>query len=207
MEKSANSTSSPTIATHKGRNKRTIYILVIIIVISLLVAGIFYTLSNRPAQYQVNPNAVFIGAYSTYAGKTTILGQTITMQLREEITNLTNAKVEILSQLAIKSTLFGNLYEYHNTTWLDLGSPNFYFNNLTLINKSESNITFPGVGSRDCIIYEYNFKPNNDLEGTITMYADKSLGWAYKFDCDFSTSEIVLDISLPLQETNVSGLK
>jgi hypothetical protein len=190
---------------NRNRHKTLIYALIGIVVIAGVIAGLAYFVSIPPKEAKQNTNALFVGAYATYTGQTTVIGQTVTTTLRQEVVNLTSTQVEISNSLSIDS--FVNLYKYQNTTWFSLGDPTFHVDNLTLINKSESNVTFPTVGTRECIIYNYNFTPNSNLEGTVTVYSDKNLGWAYKFDCNFTAEVIPINIELPLQDTNITGLK
>jgi len=205
MENSSNQTPPSSQNSNSKRKRTLIYALIGIIIVAGVIGGLAYFVSIPPKKPEPNTSALFVGAFATYSGQTTVMGQTVTTTLQQEVVNLTSTQFEVSISLSIDS--FINLYKYQNTTWLSLGDPTFHVDNLTLISKSESNVTFPVIGTRDCIIYDYNFSPNSNLEGTITVYSDKNLGWAYKFDCSFTAEGMTINIELPLQDTNVPGLK
>jgi hypothetical protein len=179
-----------------SKEKKLIIITIVLLVVANLVMGglVVYKL--------LIPRTFFFkGAYAVYYGKTSTLFATINMTLRLEIVDINTTHAKILTYIKAETPL-GGVYEYQNTTWINLKNPN----KDSLIRSYEDTIYVEKIGTRNVIVYEYREKA-----GTGIWYMDKKTGWPIKIRFIFeqsSTQRIFgQSIDLNLIDTNVPGLK
>jgi hypothetical protein len=200
--------TAPSNQTGNNKHKRIqICALIAVIILVGATTSLFFFSSTLFPKSKPNTNALSIGAYANYYGETAVLGQTVGMQMREEIVELNSTQVKILTHVTINSNLAGKLYEYQNTSWMNITEKNYNTENMILLNKVQENVNFPNIGNRDCIVYEYQSQMGDTLQGTMTVYVDKNLDWPYEFAFDVTTNGMTIQISLLIQDTNVQGLK
>ncbi|MGC9165945.1 MAG: hypothetical protein ACP5GU_09610 [Thermoprotei archaeon] len=166
-------------------------LLIIIIIVLLVIGGLVV--------YQLLiPRTFFKGAYAVYYGKTSILFATINMTLRLEIVDINTTYAKILTYIKAETPL--GVYEYQNTTWINLKNYTYNIEGSNLIRSYEDTIYIEKIGTRNVIVYEYRNKA-----GTETIYyIDKKTGWPIKIRYTSIFGQI---IDLNLIDTNVPGLK
>ncbi len=173
---------------------KTKILLVITIVILIVLSGFI-------AYQFLRPRTFFKGAYATYNGKTTVLLMTINITLRLEVVDLNSSHAKILTYIRINTPLGSG--EYQNTTWVNFKNYTYNTENAKLIKSYENTIYVEGIGTRDCIIYEYKNKAGNE----IIYYVDKETKWPIKIRYTLTPFNQEIGIDLNLVDTNVPGLK
>lgn len=168
----------------------------VIVVVAVIVVGSFlvYWLFLRPQA----PSWLFDGAYAKYYGETSILLFTVKVTCRLEVMDFNNTHARMHIYMKAETPL--GTQEFQNTTWADLGERTYEIGETGPTRRYEEVIYIEGIGTRDCIVYEYSYLP------PIWFYVDKEIGFPIKMKMGTSGT-VGYSLDLNLVETNIPGLK
>ncbi len=169
---------------------KTKKLLIIVAIVLLVIGGLVV--------YQLlTPRTFFKGAYAVYYGKTSVFFVPINMTLRLEIVDTNTTYAKILTYAKVETPL--GVYEYQNTTWVNLKNYTYSIEGSHLIRSYEDTIYVEKMGTKNVIVYEYKNKAGSET----IFYIDKKTGWPIKIKYTL----IFGQIDLNLIDTNVPGLK
>jgi hypothetical protein len=214
--------SSTTVAPSKSRFK--LIALVAIVAVSVIVGAFLVSafISAPPPQGQ--DAWLFKGAYATYKGSASIsakdLGSIIDMSMsidftiRQEIVDFNDTHVLISTSFQMSSSFgdYGGDSEQHEESgWIPLSEMGlmtaFEDEDIDLTNSYESTVNIDGIGTRTCMVYEYDIS-NEGL--TMTVYVDKTIEWPLKMTMSMRNTELPdgsIELDINLIETNIPALK
>ncbi|MGB9693883.1 MAG: hypothetical protein ACPLYF_03475 [Fervidobacterium sp.] len=183
------------------KGKRRIFAVVAGVIVVLVVAFAVYWFFFQPQGIPW----LFRGAYAKYHGETTVLFVTVKLDLRLEVVdyNATHAKMLMYVKM---ETPFGS-QEFQNVTWSDLTKKSYEVEGYDLKRTYEQETYVEGIGTRTCVIYEYESKTS---PGTLMiMYVDKNVGWPIKmrFTSEATQNMPSMSLDLNLTESNIPGFK
>ncbi|MEM1550442.1 MAG: hypothetical protein QXL85_04585 [Candidatus Bathyarchaeia archaeon] len=184
-----------------GKKSRKALYAVMAIVIVGLGAFLYYWFFVRPQA----PPWLFKGAYAKYHGETTILFVTVKMDMRLEVVDYNATHAKMLMYVKMETPL--GLREFQNITWSDLSKKSYEFEGYNLKRTYEQEVYIEGIGTRMCIIYEY--EPKTAYGTLMTVYVDKTVKWPIKikFSSEVTQTIPLISFELTLTESNIPGLK
>jgi len=188
------SVSTKTNNFEKNSGIKIVLVVAFIVIISL--SSIIYWWFPKTESPWISENA-----YTTYEGKTTLLGLislNVTVRLEVVDSNLTHANVLSYVKLETNST---DPAEYQKIIWINFENKSLTMEDSELIDVYEETIYIEGFGNRDCFVYEY-ITENRDL----IFYLDKQTVWSIKLNYGLE-GEFDLSLDLNLVETNIPELK
>jgi hypothetical protein len=182
------------------RNLKLIAIVAAVVAVVVVSALALALLSSNP---KGNSAWLFKGAYAKYSGTAKVMFVDVSFSIRQEVVDWNSTHAQLLAQVSMGS-LVSETVESEQTMWVDLSKNQYMIDNATLINSYEANNLYvEGVGTRNCIVYEYA------TDGpTMTIYVDKAIGWPLKMKISMTGAEsVTLEMDITLVETNIPGLR
>ena len=130
------------------------------------------------------------------------------MQFRLEIVDINGTHFKGLTYIKIDSNNAGTIYEDQNTEWapLSVDTMDYTVEDMMFVSKKEDSVYFPNLGTKDCLIYEYQYKAGTGIDGSMTVYLEPNSGWAYRIELTVKVSGFEMDFDLPLESTNIHAL-
>jgi hypothetical protein len=213
--------SSTSVAPSKSRFK---LIAIVAIVAVSVVVGAFLVSAFISAPPQGQDAWLFKGAYATYEGSASIsaedlggmldMSMSIDFTVRQEIVdfNDTHALVSTSFQMSSSFGDFGGeTVEDEESAWVPLSEMGlmtaFEDEDVDLTNSYESTVNIDGIGTRTCMVYEYEIA---DDGLTMKVYVDKTIEWPLKMTMSMTNTDIPdgdLEVDINLTETNIPSLK
>ena len=212
------STNTPQPKSHIKLIAVTAIVAVTVIVGALLVSG--FISSPQP---QGQDAWLFKGAYATYEGSASIsaedlgsffdLSMSIDFIVRQEIVdfNETHALISTSFQMSSSFGEFGGDTEQNEeSAWVPLSEMGlmtpFEEGDMDLTNSYESTVNIEGLGTRTCMVYEYNIADEGLM---LTLYVDKAIEWPLKMKMSMTNTELPegIELDINLVETNIPALK
>ena len=177
-----------------SRLKRPRVLMIVVVAIIVLGSFLVYWLFPRPQA----PSWLFEGAYAKYYGETSILLLTVKVTCRLEVLAFNSTHARIHTYVKAETSL--GTQEFQNTTWADLGKKIYEIGGTSPTRSYEESIYVEGIGTRDCMVYEYSYLP------PIWLYVDKEIGFPIKMKVGTSDT-VSYSLDLNLVETNIPRLK
>ena len=141
------------------------------------------------------------GTYAIYQGQAEILSISIQFNARMEVIDLNSTHINIQTSFDMASS-FGSS---ENTTsiWVNREEMNFQPEGLNLSSSYTTQVTLPNLGTRNCIVYEYN-----DQDFSAAYYVDSTLHWPLKMVMTSPTSDTgqSYNMDVNLVDSNIPGL-
>ena len=201
-------------------NKRIVLIATIIIVCALSATVVSYGLltTNVPnsnlqndtqdiTQPSTTPQPssptteITKGTYATYQGQAEILSISIQFNARMEVIDLNSTHINIQTAFNMASPLGSS--QDSTSMWVSREEMNFQPEGLNLNNSYTTQVTLPNLGTRNCIVYQYN-----DQDFSATYYVDSTLHWPLKIIMTSPTSDTgqSYNMDINLVDSNIQGL-
>ena len=166
---------------------------------------------------------LFKGAYATYEGSASIsaedlgsffdMSMSIDFTVRQEIVdfNETHALISTSFQMSSSFGEYGGETEQNEeSAWVplsEMGLMNaFEEGDMDLTNSYESTVNIEGLGTRTCMVYEYNIADEGLM---LTVYVDKAIEWPLKMKMSMTNTELPegIELDINLVETNIPALQ
>ena len=166
---------------------------------------------------------LFKGAYATYEGSASIsaedLGSFIDMSMsidftvRQEIVDFNETHALISTSFQMSSSFGeygGDTEQNEESAWIPLSEMGlmtaFEDGDLDLTNSYESTVNIDGLGTRTCMVYEYDIADEGLM---LTVYVDKAIEWPLKMKMSMTNTELPegIELDINLVETNIPALK
>ena len=176
----------PPNSINNSRNKSKLknYGVVAIVLVVALAGSLitFSLLAPQAKEAQQLRDSLFVGAYASYYGETTVIGQKLGLQLRLEIADMNSTHIKTLSYIKLDGNTAGKVYEQQFTNWTakNEGGMDFKVYGMIFLSKKDDSVYFPTLGTRDCTIVEYQYKAGTGIDGSMTVYLEPTTGWPYK---------------------------
>jgi len=183
------------------KSRKVLYAVIAVVIIAAVLGAFLYW-------FYIAPQGIpwlFKGAYAKYHGKTTVLFVNVELDLRLEVVDYNATHAKLLMYMKMETPLGSQ--EFQNVTWSDLSKKSYDVEGYNLKRTYEQETYIESIGTRTCIIYEYESKT---APGTLmTMYVDKSVGWPVKMKFSSETTQTMpgMSLDLTLTESNIPGLK
>lgn len=171
----------------------------IVLAISTLVLIIGYKPMDN-SQQSMAESWMFKGAYAIYEGQIGSLSMPVSINETIQVTDLNATHVQIQTNSSI-ATSFAQTLSDQTTLWLNKTSINFQPTGMTLAGTNNAKITVRGIGSRDCIAYDYSNQAIN-----ATYYIDKVLQWPVRIVFTTIFENQTYHIEFNLKDTNIKEL-
>jgi hypothetical protein len=207
--------------TQPKRNTKLIAVIAIVAVAVVVGALLVSAFISNP-QPQGQDAWLFEGAYATYEGSTSIsaeeLGGMLDMSIsidftvRQEIVDFNDTHALISTSFEMSSSFgeFGGDSEQNEeSAWVPLSEMGLMtaFEDIDLTNSYESTVNIDGIGTRTCMVYEYDI---SDEGLSMTIYVDKAIEWPLKMKMSMTNTELSgaeLELDINLTETNIPALQ
>lgn len=195
--------------------------LIAIVAVSIIVGALLVSAFISSPQGQAA--WLFKGAYATYEGSASIsaedLGSIFDMSLsidfaiRQEIIDLNDTHALISTSFQMSSSFGeygGESEQNEESAWVPLSEMGlmtaFEDEDIDLINSYESTVNIDGIGTRTCMVYEYEIS-NEGLK--MTAYVDKAIEWPLKMTMSMANTQLLgsLELDINLTETNIPALQ
>jgi hypothetical protein len=173
---------------------------VIIFAVSLSAVLIDYHFLTMPQQ-NLSESWMFTGAYASYQGYVVSFSAPYNISAKIQVTDLNASHVQIQTNSRIE-TSFAPALEDQSILWLNKTDLNFQPPSEMLAKKYGTQITVNGLGTRDCITYEY---VNDGIN--VTYYVDKVVQWPVKLVYTTIFEKQTYSLEFYLKETNIIELK
>ena len=171
--------------------------------IVLAISSLVYIIGYQPMDNTPQGMAeswMFIGAYATYEGQIDSLSIPYNINETIQVTDLNATHVQIQTNSTI-ATSFAPTLSDQTTLWVNKTNINFQPKGVTLAGTYNTKISVRGIGSRDCIAYDYTNEAIN-----ATYYIDKVLLWPVRIVYITIFENQTYYIEFSLKETNIKGL-
>ena len=166
---------------------------------------------------------LFKGAYATYEGSASIsaedlgsmldLSMSVDFTVRQEIVDFNDTHALISTSFQMSSSFGdygGDTEQNEESAWVPLSEmglmTGFEDEEIDLTDSYESTVTIDGLGTRTCMVYEYNI---SDEGLTLTVYVDKTIDWPLKMKMSMTNTELDggIELDINLTETNIPALQ
>lgn len=196
--------------------------LIAIVAVAVVVGALLVSAFISTPQPQGQDAWLFEGAYATYEGSTSIsaeeLGGMLDMSIsidftvRQEIVDFNDTHALISTSFEMSSSFgeFGGDSEQNEeSAWVPLSEMGLMtaFEDIDLTNSYESTVNIDGIGTRTCMVYEYDI---SDEGLAMTVYVDKIIEWPLKLSISMTNTELSgaeLELDINLTETNIPALQ
>ncbi len=171
--------------------------------IVLAISSLVYIIGYQPmdnTQQGTAESWMFIGAYATYEGQIDSLSISYNLSATIQVTALNATHVHIQTKSSI-ATSFSPTFSDQTTLWVNKTNISFQPEGVTLAGTYNTKISVRGIGSRDCIAYDYTNEAIN-----ATYYIDKVLLWPVRIVYITIFENQTYHIEFSLKETNIKGL-
>ena len=224
LESESGNVTYSTNATQSKSNTKLIALIAVVavaVVVGALLVSAF--ISNPQPQSQGQDAWLFKGAYATYEGSASFsaedLGSMIDMSMsmdftvRQEIVDFNDTHALISTSFEMSSSLGefgGDTEQNEENAWVPLSEMGlmtaFEDEDIDLTDSYESTVTIDGLGTRTCMVYEYNI---SDEGLTLTVYVDKTIDWPLKMKMSMTNTELDggIELDINLTETNIPALQ
>jgi hypothetical protein len=207
--------------THPKSNTKLIAIIAVVavaVVVGALLVSAFILIPQPKGQ----DAWLFKGAYATYEGSASIsaedLGSLLDMSMsidftvRQEIVDFNDTHALISTSFQMSSSFggYGGDTEWNEeSAWVPLSQVGLMtaFEDVDLTNSYESTVNIDGLGTRTCMVYEYEI---SDEGLALTVYVDKAIEWPLKMTMSMTNIELQdygLELDINLVETNIPALQ
>jgi len=167
---------------------------------SILISG--QNPSNSQAGNQNNPQSwMRIGSYATYDGQASILGIDVSFNAKMQIVDVNQTHIQVATDFNM-STPYGAT-ENQTTAWVSRENMTFQQDGMTLNNTYNAQVTLAKLGTRSCIVYEYN---NDGISAA--YYIDNTIHWPVRIVMTSPTSVdgLSYNMDINLVDSNIPGL-
>ena len=192
------------------------------VAVAVVVGALLVSAFISPPQPQGQDAWLFKGAYATYEGSVSIsaedlgsffdMSMSIDFSVREEIVDFNDTHALISTSFEMSSSFgeFGGDSEQNEeSAWVPLSEMGLMtaFEDIDLTNSYESTVNIDGIGTRTCMVYEYDI---SDEGLSMTIYVDKAIEWPLKMKMSMTNTELSgaeLELDINLTETNIPALQ
>jgi hypothetical protein len=199
--------------------------LIAIVAVAVVVGALLVSAFISNPQPQGQDAWLFEGAYATYEGSTSIsadelgggmldMSISIDFTVRQEIVDFNDTHALISTSFEMSSSFgeFGGDSEQNEeSAWVPLSEMGlmtaFEDEDIDLTNSYESTVNIDGIGTRTCMVYEYDV---SDEGLSMTIYVDKAIEWPLKMKMSMTNTELSgaeLELDINLTETNIPALQ
>ena len=198
--------------------------LIAIVAVAVVVGALLVSAFISSPQPQGQDAWLFKGAYATYEGSTSIsaeelggmfdMSMSIDFTVRQEIVDFNDTHALISTSFQMSSSLGefgGDTEQNEESAWVPLSEMGlmtaFEDEDINLTNSYESTVTIDGIGTRTCMVYEYDI---SDEGLSMTVYVDKTIEWPLKMKMSMTNTELSgaeLELDINLTETNIPALQ
>ena len=198
--------------------------LIAVVAVAVVVGASLVSAFISNPQPQGQEAWLFKGAYATYEGSTSIsaeeLGGMLDMSLsidftvRQEIVDFNDTHALISTSFEMNSSFGefgGDTEQNEESAWVPLSEMDlmtaFEDDDIDLTNSYESTVNIDGIGTRTCMVYEYDI---SDEGLSMTVYVDKTIEWPLKLSISMTNTELSgaeLELDINLTETNIPALQ
>jgi len=197
--------------------------LIAIVAVAVVVGALLVSAFISNPQPQGQDAWLFEGAYAKYEGSTSIsadelgggmldMSISIDFTVRQEIVDFNDTHALISTSFEMSSSFgeFGGDSEQNEeSAWVPLSEMGLMtaFEDIDLTNSYESTVNIDGIGTRTCMVYEYDI---SDEGLSMTIYVDKAIEWPLKMKMSMTNTELSgaeLELDINLTETNIPALQ
>ncbi len=198
--------------------------LIAIVAIAVVVGALLVSAFISNPQPQGQDAWLFKGAYATYEGSTSISAEeigdmfdmsiSIDFTVRQEIVDFNDTHALISTSFEMSSSFGefgGDTEQNEESAWVPLSEMGlmtaFEDEDIDLTNSYESTVNIDGIGTRTCMVYEYDI---SDEGLSMTVYVDKIIEWPLKLSISMTNTDLPgaeLELDINLTETNIPALQ
>jgi hypothetical protein len=208
--------------TMQPKSNTKLIAVIAVVAVAVVVGALLVSAFILIPQPQGQDAWLFKGAYATYEGSASIsaedLGSLLDMSMsidftvRQEIIDFNDTHALISTSFQMSSSFGeygGDTEQNEESAWVSLSQMGLMtaFEDVDLTNSYESTINIDGLGTRTCMVYEYEIS----YEGlALTVYVDKAIEWPLKMTMSITNIELQdygLELDINLVETNIPALQ
>jgi len=206
------------------KSNTKLIVVIAIVAVAVVVGALLVSAFISSPQSQGQDAWLFKGAYATYEGSASIsaedLGSILDMlmsidfTIRQEIVDFNDTHALISTSFQMSSSFGeygGDTEQNEESAWVPLSEMGlmtaFEDEDIDLTNSYESTVNIEGLGTRTCIVYEYEI---SDEGLALTVYVDKAIEWPLKMTMSMTNIELQdggLELDINLVETNIPALQ
>jgi len=194
-----------------------------IVAVSVIVGALLVSAFIATPQPQGQEAWLFKGAYATYEGSASIsaedlgsffdMSMSIDFTVRQEIVDFNETHALISTSFEMSSSFGeygGDTEQNEESAWVPLSEMGlmtaFEEGDMDLANSYESTVNIEGLGTRTCMVYEYNIADEGLM---LTVYVDKAIEWPLKMKMSMTNTELPegIELDINIVETNIPALK
>ncbi|TRO54294.1 hypothetical protein E2P63_01430 [Candidatus Bathyarchaeota archaeon] len=206
----------------QSKSNTKLIVIIAVVAVAVVIGALLVSAFILIPQPQGQDAWLFKGAYATYEGSASIsaedLGSLLDMSMSIDFTvqqkivdfNDTHALISTSFQMSSSFGEYsGDTEQNEESSWVPLSQMGLMtaFEEIDLTNSYESTVNIDGLGTRTCMVYEYEISH----EGlALTVYVDKAIGWPLKMTMSMTNIELQdygLELDINLVETNISALQ
>jgi hypothetical protein len=208
--------------TIQPKSNTKLIAVIAVVAVAVVVGALLVSAFILIPQPQGQDAWLFKGAYATYEGSASIsaedLGSLLDMSMsidftvRQEIIDFNDTHALISTSFQMSSSFGeygGDTEQNEESAWVSLSQMGLMtaFEDVELTNSYESTINIDGLGTRTCMVYEYEI---SDEGLALTVYVDKAIEWPLKMTMSITNIELQdygLELDINLVETNIPALQ